>query len=140
MIIQSKNKSYTPFSAVYEIPMSDQVFLEQSRIIRKLAAKEPCVIVGRCADRVLEDSINLFIYARMNKRIERLLTMESEMDSEKMESKIREIDRKRKDYYQYYTGSTWGRAQNYDLCLDSGKIGIKSTVNIILSYLEALDS
>ena len=60
MIIQSKNKSYTPFSAVYEIPMSDQVFLEQSRIIRKLAAKEPCVIVGRCADRVLEDSINLF--------------------------------------------------------------------------------
>ncbi len=140
MIVQLKNKPYTPFSAIYEIPMSDQVFLEQSRIIRKLAAKEPCVIVGRCADRVLEDSINLFIYARMNKRIERLLTMESEVDSDKMESRIREIDRKRKDYYQYYTGSTWGRAQNYDLCLDSGKIGIKATVDIILSYLEALDS
>lgn len=76
----------------------------------------------------------------MKKRIERLLTLETGVEVEKMENKIREVDRKRKDYYQYYTGNTWGRAQNYDLCLDSGKIGIKSTIEIILSYLGALNS
>lgn len=139
-VFQSKSKPYTPFSAIYQIPMSDQIFLEQSKVIRKLAAKGPCVIVGRCADRILEDSINLFIYAKMKKRIERLLTLETGVEVEKMENKIREVDRKRKDYYQYYTGNTWGRAQNYDLCLDSGKIGIKSTIEIILSYLGALNS
>ncbi|MCA5010682.1 cytidylate kinase-like family protein, partial [Clostridioides difficile] len=53
---------YTPFSTIYEISMSDQIFLAQSCVIRKLAEEGPCIIVGRCADRVLESSINLFIY------------------------------------------------------------------------------
>lgn len=129
---------YTPFSSVYTVPMSDQIFLAQSKVIRKLADNHPCVIVGRCADMILEDSINLFIYAKMKARVARMLTLENGGDPEQMEKRIREIDRKRKDYYQYYTGNTWGKAQNYHLCLDSSKAGIEGCINAIAAYLEAV--
>lgn len=129
---------YTPFSSVYTVPMSDQIFLAQSKVIRKLADNHPCVIVGRCADMILEDSINLFIYAKMKARVARMLNLENGSDPEQMEKRIREIDRKRKDYYQYYTGNTWGKAQNYHLCLDSSRAGIEGCINAIAAYLEAV--
>lgn len=132
------SKGYTPFSPVYEIPMSDQIFFEQSRVIKMLASKGPCVIAGRCADMILEDSINLFIYSKMKKRVERMMKIEKEADREKIEEKIRQVDKKRKEYYQYYTGNTWGRAQNYHLCLDSGRIGTEGCIQTIITYLEAL--
>lgn len=128
--------SGTPFSQIYQIPMSDQVFLMQSKVILQLAEKGPCVIVGRCADRILDDSFNLFLYADMKKRVERMLALEKGTDAAKMEERIREADRKRKDYYQYYTGSMWGRAQNYHLCLDSGKVGLDGCMKAIDVYLE----
>lgn len=129
---------YSPFSSVYQVPMSDQIFLAQSRVIRKLAEKGPCVIVGRCADMVLEDSINLFLYARMKQRIKRMNSLETGVDPEKMEGRIREVDRKRKDYYQYYTGNEWGKAQNYHLCLESGLVGVEGCLKAVLAYLENL--
>lgn len=100
---------YNPFSAVYKVPMSDQIFVAQSSFIRRLAEQGPCVIVGRCADRVLTDSVNLFIYAKMKDRVTRMVSLEPEADPQEMEKRIREVDRKRKDYYQYYTGAQWGR-------------------------------
>lgn len=129
---------YSPFSSVYQVPMSDQIFLAQSRVIRKLAEKGPCVIVGRCADMVLEDSINLFLYARMKQRIKRMNSLETGVAPEKMEGRIREVDRKRKDYYQYYTGNEWGKAQNYHLCLESGLVGVEGCLKAVLAYLENL--
>lgn len=129
---------YSPFSSVYQVPMSDQIFLVQSRVIRKLAEKGPCVIVGRCADMVLEDSINLFLYARMKQRVKRMNSLETGVDPEKMEGRIREVDRKRKDYYQYYTGNEWGKAQNYHLCLESGLVGVDGCLKAVLAYLESL--
>ena len=128
---------YHAFSDVYQIPMSDQIFVAQSNVIRRLASHGPCIIVGRCADMILTDSINLFIYAGMKDRIKRMLELESEEDSDgkEMERRIREVDRKRKDYYQYYTGNTWGRAQNYHLCLDSGPVGVDGCLRAVLAYL-----
>lgn len=129
---------YSPFSSVYQVPMSDQIFLAQSRVIRKLSQKGPCVIVGRCADMVLENSINLFIYARMKARVTRMNSLETGVDPERMEGRIREVDRKRKDYYQYYTGNEWGKAQNYHLCLESGLAGVDGCLRAVLAYLECL--
>jgi cytidylate kinase len=126
---------YTSFSPLYEIPISDQVFLAQSRVIKSLAEKGPCIMVGRCADRVLEDSINLFIYAGIEHRIARIISLNKDLDPELVENKIRETDRKRKDYYQYYTGCEWGKAQNYHLCLDSGLAGVEGCYQAVLSYL-----
>lgn len=128
---------YHAFSDVYQVPMSDQIFVAQSNVIRRLASHGPCIIVGRCADMILTDSLNLFIYAKMKDRIRRMLELESESDSDgkEMERRIREVDRKRKEYYQYYTGNTWGRAQNYHLCLDSGPVGVDGCLRAVLAYL-----
>ena len=128
---------YHAFSEVYQIPMSDQIFVAQSNVIRRLASYGPCIIVGRCADMILTDSLNLFIYAKMKDRIRRMLELESEAESDgkEMERRIREVDRKRKEYYQYYTGNTWGRAQNYHLCLDSGPVGLEGCLRAVLAYL-----
>jgi len=129
---------YSPFSTVYEISMSDQIFLAQSSVIRKLAEEGPCIVVGRCADRVLENSINLFVYARMEDRIKRLNSLETGVSPEVMEERIREIDKKRRDYYQYYTGCEWGKAQNYHLCLESSLVGVEGCLNSALAYLQGL--
>ncbi|SCI19458.1 cytidylate kinase [uncultured Clostridium sp.] len=128
---------YHAFSDVYQVPMSDQIFVAQSNVIRRLASHGPCIIVGRCADMILTDSLNLFIYAKMKDRIKRMLELESEAESDgkEMERRIREVDRKRKEYYQYYTGNTWGRAQNYHLCLDSGPVGVDGCLKAVLAYL-----
>ena len=126
---------YTSFSPLYEVPISDQVFVAQSRVIKSLAEKGPCIMVGRCADRVLEGSINLFIYAGIEHRIQRIISLNKDLDPELVENKIRETDRKRKDYYQYYTGCEWGKAQNYHLCLDSGLAGVEGCYQAVLSYL-----
>ncbi len=83
------------------------------------------------------DSVNLFIYADMKSRIKRMLELEpdGETDGKEMERRIREVDRKRKDYYQYYTGNSWGRAQNYHLCMDSGLVGVEGCMRAVLAYL-----
>lgn len=126
---------YNPFSAVYKVPMSDQIFVAQSNIIRRLAQQGPCVIVGRCADRILEDSINVFIHAKMKDRVSRMVELEPGVDPAEMERRIREVDRKRKDYYQYYTGSQWGKAQNYHLCVERGPVGLEGCFRAVLAYL-----
>ncbi len=129
-------QSYHPFSFSYEIPMSDQVFLAQARVIKKLAEQGPCIIVGRCADRVLEDSIDLFVYAKMEERLKRMNSLNTGTDPDTMENRIREVDKKRKEYYQYYTGCEWGKAQNYHLCLNSGLIGVEGCFHTALAYLK----
>lgn len=130
---------YHSFSQVYQVPMSDQIFVAQSSIIRRLAEQGPCVIVGRCADRVLSDSINIFIYAKMKDRLKRMMGLEPGHDESEMERCIREIDRKRKDYYQYYTGAQWGRAQNYHLCVESGLVGVDGCLRAVLAYLGEME-
>ena len=129
---------YHAFSEIYQVPMSDQIFVAQSNVIRRLASHGPCVIVGRCADMVLADSVNLFIYSKMKDRVKRMLRLEGGSDEKEMERRIREVDRKRRDYYQYYTGNTWGRAQNYHLCLESGLVGVDGCLRAVIAYLGEL--
>lgn len=74
----------------------------------------------------------------MRDRIKRMLILEPGSDEKEMERRIREVDRKRKEYYQYYTGNTWGRAQNYHLCLDSGLTGVDGCLRAVLAYLGEL--
>lgn len=132
------HKIHRSFSELYKVPMSDQIFVAQSNVIRRLASHGPCVIVGRCADMILEDSVNIFIYSKMKQRIKRLMELEPEegINEKDMEMKIRAVDRKRRDYYQYYTGNTWGRAQNYHLCVDSSLVGVDGCLRAALAYLE----
>lgn len=130
--------SVNPFSPLYEVPVSDQVFMVQSQMIRKLEQEGPCVIIGRCSDIIVEDGFHVFICAGMKKRVERMLGLENDTDAKKMETRIREIDRKRRDYYQYYSGNEWGSPKNYHLSLNSGKLGVETCVDIIAESLHHL--
>ncbi len=119
------------FSTFYELPVSDQLFYLQSQVIHKLEQKGSCIIIGRCSDVVAENSFNVFICSSMKRRVERLQKLEPDTPVRKLEAKARSIDRKRRDYYQYYSGNEWGNPRNYHLCLNSGRLGIERCVEII---------
>lgn len=111
----------------------DDLWLIQRKIILELAEKEPCVIVGRCADHILKntsDLLTVFIHASMEKRIERITKIYGD-SQEAPEKRLKDKDKKRKAYYQLYTDTEWGNVQNYHLALDSGVLGIETCVDII---------
>lgn len=141
MMIQHEFNQYTstPLTWNYEVPLSDQVFFAQSEVIKKLAAMGPCVIVGRCADMILEDSVNLFVCAKADAKLSRMMSIEPETPVNDMKRRIREVNRKRKEYYQYYTGNIFGNAQNYNLCMDSSHIGVSGCLETVLTYLNAME-
>jgi cytidylate kinase len=131
---------YSTFMSTQTAPLSDKIFFAQSKVIKELAEKESFVIVGRCGDYVLKDvenCLNIFIYAPMEDRIKRI----QEVYDEKLnnyESYIKKQDKKRSDYYNYFTPNKWGDRSNYHLMIDSS-IGIDSTVKMLLGVLEALN-
>lgn len=111
----------------------DKIWLAQKEVVTDLAEKESCVIVGRCADYILQDvadCLTVFIHSSDEKRAERIISVYGQREDSATE-RLREKDKKRKAYYELYTGSDWGDADNYALCLDSGKLGIENCVNII---------
>ena len=119
-----------------QMPLNDKLFLAQHDVIRKISS-DPCVIVGRCADYVLrnrEDCVRLFIYADIEKRVE-YAVHEYGVNSKKAQTFVSRTDKSRANYYNYYSTRKWGDPNNYDLCIDSGKLGIDGTVELIISYL-----
>ena len=120
------------------LPMNDRVFYVQSNLIRKAAREGSCVIVGRCADYILRnnpDAVHVYIHADLPIRIERGIQYYG-LSPEKAESVLLRIDRQRASYHNFYSDRKWGKAENYDLCLNSGIIGLDNTVEIISRYAE----
>lgn len=116
------------------LPVSDRLYVIQHNLIRELAEKGPCVIVGRCADYILRertDCMNIFLHADMQFRIDRILRQYGETP-EKPEKFLMDRDAKRKTYYKHYTGRQWGVARNYHLTLNTAFLGIESSVAMIL--------
>ncbi len=126
-------RSVDPFSPLYEVPMSDQLFYLQSQVIKKLEKKGPCIFIGRCSDVIAEDCFSVFICAGMKSRLNRLCALRPDVSRRQLEIKAREFDRKRREYYSYYTGNVWANPHNYDLCLNSGKLGTERCAEIIAS-------
>ena len=140
----SPSKSIFSFAMSQGIPcmqnglsMSDFIFCIQRQVILKLA-EQPCVIVGRGADYILrerDDCFNVFIHADMQSRAERIVRLYGESEK-KPEQRLADKDKKRKIYYKDYTDREWGDAKNYDMCLNSGKIGIEKCVELILDAIK----
>lgn len=123
----------------YDMSLGQKVFLAQFDAIKKIANTESCVIVGRCADYVLKDYpnvVNVFICAPLEDKIERAVTYYG-LNPNKAASQIAKMDKKRRSYYNFYTDKDWGKANNYDLCINS-KIGVNESVNAIVAYVKEL--
>ena len=116
-----------------EMPLDHKLFLAQFDTIRKIAEKESCVIVGRCADYILRaraDCLTVFIHADPDKRAERAVQEYGDRE-ESVQKRLKEKDKRRAAYYQFYTDMKWGEARNYHVCLDSGELGIEKCAEII---------
>lgn len=134
--------SLTPVKAApsfgADLISADNLFRFQSEVIKNLTAEESCVIIGRCADYVLEGTeglVRIFLYADLEARKERILS-KNFYEPKDIEKNIKRIDRERRDYHRYYTGRDWEALSNYDLLLDTGKIGVDGAVAVIKDYLE----
>lgn len=113
---------------------SDKIWIIQKRIIEDIANKESCVIVGRCADYILENKniLKVFIHSSLDNRAKRIVEKYGETDKDPI-ARLKEKDKKRAAYYEFYTDIKWGDAKNYDISLDSGSLGLDKCVEIIKS-------
>jgi len=124
-----------PFGESSGYVNDDMLFKIQSEVIRNIAEKGDAIIVGRCADYILRDldCLDVFICAPMDYRIKRLMKNEG-LEEDEAEELMRRKDRTREAYYNFYTFGAWGRADNYDLCVDSSILGIEGTADFIIDF------
>jgi len=119
--------------------LSNETFFKiQSDIIRGLAQEKSCVFVGRCADYILRDHprcINVFITADTHDRLKRV-AQDKSITLEKAQEVIEKMDKKRSEYYNYFSNKTWGVAESYHLCINSSVLGIDGTVDFISEFVK----
>lgn len=120
-----------------DMPINHKIFLAQFDAIKNLAKRESCVIVGRCADYALENHDNLvsvFVHSKLDTRIDRIAE-KYDLTKEKAKDIIIKTDKKRANYYNYYTSKKWGLAKGFHLSIDSGRLGIDKTVDMIMHFI-----
>ncbi len=118
--------------------LQDEIYFIQNRIIKDLAEKGPCVIVGRCADYVLrerQDCLHVFIHADEKTKIERAVKY-FDIAEKDAPAALKKRDKARANHYKYYTDQDWGMVSNYDLSLNSGILGVDGCVKVIKGVLE----
>ncbi len=125
------------------LPINDKLFVVQSEIIKELAASgEGAIIVGRCADYVLEGRKNLvrvFITSDFDTRIKTVMERHS-LTEAKAKDLIIKTDKRRSNYYSYYTGNKWGKADRYDLVISTSKVGVDGAAETIHDFLKTIDA
>ena len=119
--------------AVGEVTRS--IYTAQTEIIREMAEKSDCVIVGRCADHILADyrPLRVFVYADMPAKLARCRakSLEEGLSDRELEKRIRKVDKDRAQYYRFYTGLTWGDRNNYDLCVNTTGLSLAELAGLI---------
>lgn len=130
----SKTGEPSPISA------EDNLFLKQAKVIENLYNNgENSIIIGRCSDYILKDNpnvIKIFIYSSdMEFKINRKIKFEK-LNAETAEKKIKQIDKQRAEYYKHFTTQNWGDRDNYDICIDTSKIGVVQTIDILENYIK----
>lgn len=117
---------------------ADELFIKESNLIKELAEKESCVIVGRCADFILKDKENvfkIFINNTMENKIKRATEFYG-MNKEKAKKEISRINKLRANHYKYYTDKDWREPSNYDICINSDAVGIENAVELICNSIK----
>lgn len=129
---------HTP--APYDMPINDKLFIAQSEVIKEIAQKGDCVIVGRSADYVLRnvegvEVLSIFLYGDLDYRVERVVENLG-LSPAKARELVIKTDKHRRSYYEYYTSNDWGIMGNYDLCLNTAALGIDPAANMVISYVK----
>ena len=122
-----------------DIISNENLFRYQAKIIRELAATRNCVIVGRCANFILrgrDNVLNVFVTAPVVDCVRRVMETDG-LNLEEAEKKIKKIDKRRADYFKYFTGRQWQDAALYDLCLNTGHMSEQKCVDIVRAYMDA---
>ena len=130
--MKSTSFLYGLYMGAQALPMNDQIFLVQSKIIREIAEEGPCVIVGRCADYILRernDLLNIFIHAPLAARAERAKTVYGK-EASNMEDFVKKQDKKRASFYNYFSQNKWGGARHYHLAISS-EYGVDFAVEVL---------
>lgn len=121
-----------------DVISNDSLFHYQAKVIRELAEYESFVVIGRCADYILKDNKNvlkIFVHAPMDTCVERIGDLSS-LSREELKQVICRTDRRRADYYYYYTGRLWNDAKNYDLCINSEELNMDQCLKLVKSFLD----
>lgn len=128
------------FSSMGDLPVNDRLYILQHKIIKELSEKETFVVVGRCADYVLRDNPNVvkvFIYADIDSRVKRAIDRQ-DIDPARAKQAVQKADKRRANYYSFYSGKKWGLVDNYDLCINTTNISIDQAVDLIYNYLNII--
>ena len=141
--VPSSNGMSNGISAKPTLPLPDQVFNAQRAVILELAKKGPCIILGRCADYILnhcdeinkEDLLNVFVYAPFEDRVQRYMKQEG-VDRNTAEKEIKRMDKYRTNHYSTFTEQTWGKREYYDLLINSSLLGIDATAQLIADIVK----
>ena len=129
--------SLTPTIDAVGLPLNEKIFLVQSQVIKEVAAEGSCVIVGRSANYVLQDNpnvINVFLQGDLEDRVKRAIDTYGQ-DAEGAEALVVKTDKRRANYYNYFTGGKWGKAENYDLILNTSRMDLDKIVEVIKTYV-----
>lgn len=130
------------FAGYMDAPLNQKVFLAQFETIQRLAERESCVIVGRCADYALHDypnTIHIFISGELQDKVERVAKYNN-ISKDKALDLIAKSDKKRANYYNYYSNKKWGAAATYDLCINSSLTGVDGAVDLIMKFIEVKEA
>jgi len=116
----------------------DKLFLSESNVIKEIAKKESCIIVGRCADYILKDNknvIRVFVYSSLENKVSRAVKYYGlkEKNAKKI---IEDTNKKRSEHYKHYTNSTWNNPNNYDICINSDSLGIETAVELLYESIK----
>ena len=127
------------FNRYHGLPKKDAVFFNQSDLLCDMAKREDFVVMGRCADAILTNNriphISIFITAPLEQRIHRVMEVRGVENEKKAQRLLAKLDKAHIKYYKYYTGRNWGKAKNYDLCINSASYGIQGSVDLIMRMI-----
>lgn len=131
---------HTALSRVTSLTVNNEVYETAAKLIKEIAEKESAVIVGRCADYVLEDYDNvlsLFIYAEKPERMKRGIEL-YHLSPDKVEETMMRFDRKRAKFYEFYTDRKWGAVSNYSMMVNTTRVGVDQCVNYLAAIVREM--
>lgn len=125
----------------YGIERQQNIYREQTEVIKSMADKSDCIIVGRCADHILKEynPLKIFVYSDIDHKVERCKSRSDvgeHFTDKQLKRHIKAVDRNRAKYYKFYTGKAWGEKLNYDICINTATMSIEDAAEMLVKIIK----